>query len=116
MYGLSEVLSQSDKYQKHVVALRRIHTSLRWVRFNGLIQFLHQLFKGGDIFWIETVDILGIYRNANSAGTRVDAEWSLEQMVAVLRDFSIEARVGVLEDDVFEGCLHFRLLTSVLRF
>jgi len=33
---------------------------------------------------------------------RMDTKWRFEQMVSVLGDFGIEARVGILEGDVFD--------------
>ena len=49
-----------------------------------------------------SVGMRGLWMDGILSCARMDTKWRFEQMVSVLGDFGIEARVGILEGDVFD--------------
>lgn len=58
---------------------------------------------GGDGHGVEGVEAGGVDGDADAAGARVHDEGGLEQMVELLGDLDVEARVRVLEHDILLG-------------
>jgi hypothetical protein len=69
------------------------------------IELAQELADGGHELGVKVVYAGGVDGDADAAGLGVDAKGGLEEVVPVLGDLGVEARIGVLEDDVLHGGL-----------
>ncbi len=65
------------------------------------VEFLQELVYGGYVFGIEFFNRAWVNWDADSSCFGMYAERSFEQVVSVFRNFCIQTRIGVLENNVF---------------
>lgn len=80
----------------------------------GLVELAQELADRRDALGLEVVYPVRVDGDADAPGFGVHAERRFEQVVAVFRDFGVEARVCVLQNYIFFGSLQNGSLWGVI--
>lgn len=91
------------RLQRRPLPVRMVLRAFSSLWKGELIEFVQELTDSRHPFRIKLVDRPGIHRHADATRLRVNTERRLQQMVSVFRDLRVEARIRVLQHDIFFG-------------